>query len=104
MGRFCYSLLAIRYSLLAIRYLVLSSKTSSVTAAKSASAAGPPSAKSASLASLAHGLGFIDGNAPFSDLLAVHGFNRFHGLFIVGHFHESESPAPAGVTVGNDFG
>lgn len=54
--------------------LVLSSKTSSVSAAaESASAAAwPPSAKTSSFGSFTLGLGFVDGNGSFSDLLAVH--------------------------------
>ncbi len=73
--------------------LVLSPVTTTIATAESAPATSAESAPP--LGSFTHRLGFIDGNCPFADLLAVHGLNSFHGFVIVGHFHESESTASA---------
>ncbi len=69
LGLFLVLVLAIRYSLFA--NLVLSSKTTSRTAAKAATASAA-SKTSSPFCSFSHWFGFIDGNGSFSDLLAVH--------------------------------
>src|SRR6516225_9799922 len=47
---------------------------------------------------------FIDREATAVMILAVQALDGRKGLVIIDHFHEAESPAPAGLAVAQDLG
>jgi hypothetical protein len=65
------------------------------------------SAPTAAVASTAAGVfcfwpGFINVQSAPSDLRTVQGGNGFFSLLVAGHFHETKTARPPGVTVGHD--